>query len=177
MNTLFILLGSFMIATIITKRLYKRYELALSARIALSVMLLFTALGHVMFVKGMAMMIPDFIPYKTALVYLTGVFELVVGVSLLIPATRVYSGWLLIAFLLLVLPANIKASLEQVDYQNATFTGHGTRYLIFRIPLQFFFIGWTYLSCIRNFTLKKDSESANIRFEAPYREAYKRTAF
>jgi uncharacterized membrane protein len=69
---------------------------------------------------------------------------------LLIPKLSVVSGWILIVFFLLLLPANIYASIKHIDFQKATFDGNGLAYLWFRIPLQIFFIIWTYISAIKN---------------------------
>jgi len=111
--------------------------------------LCFTAIGHFAFTKGMSMMIPQFIPYKETFVQLTGIFEILLASGLLIPKLKVISAWTLIVFLLLMLPANIYASLNNVNYQKGTFDGNGLSYLWFRIPLQFLFIVWSYYSSIR----------------------------
>lgn len=110
----------------------------------MSVMLLFTAMGHFMYKKGMKMMLPDFIPFKTITVYLTGIFEISLAIGLFIPNLRILSGWVLIAFFIFVLPSNIYAAMKKIDYQKATFDGNGLVYLWFRIPLQILFIVWTY---------------------------------
>lgn len=149
MKPLVVLLSCFVIAVFVIKIVNKKYDFALSARIAISIMLCFTAIGHFAFTKGMSMMIPQFIPYKETFVHLTGLFEILLAIGLLIPKLKVVSGWALIVFLVLMLPANIYASLNNVNYQKGTFDGHGITYLWFRIPLQFLFIVWTYLSSIR----------------------------
>jgi uncharacterized membrane protein len=149
MKPLVVLLSSFVIAIFVIKIINKEYNFALSARIAMSVMLCFTAIGHFAFTNGMSMMIPQFIPFKTNLVYLTGLFEILLAIGLLIPKLKVISGWTLIIFLLFMLPANIYASIYNIDYQKGTFNGNGLSYLWFRIPLQFLFIAWTYFSSIR----------------------------
>tara|TARA_R110002096_G_scaffold163740_7_gene331282 strand:+ start:4061 stop:4513 length:453 start_codon:yes stop_codon:yes gene_type:complete len=131
------------------KLVYDVYNFSLSARIGLSAMLLFTALGHFLFTEGMAMMIPDFLPFKKELVYFTGLIEIMAAIGLHVPQFRLLTAWLLILFFVLIIPANIKASIEQIDYQNATFEGNGLEYLWFRIPLQILFIGWVYFSSIR----------------------------
>ena len=131
------------------KLVYDVYNFSLSARIGLSAMLLFTALGHFLFTEGMAMMIPDFLPFKKELVYFTGLIEIMAAIGLHVPQFRLLTAWLLILFFVLIIPANIKASMEQIDYQNATFEGNGLEYLWFRIPLQILFIGWVYFSSIR----------------------------
>ena len=57
----------------------------LAARIAMSAMLIFTAIGHFAFTKGMTKMLPDFIPFKIAVGYGTEVLEIAAAVGLLIP--------------------------------------------------------------------------------------------
>ena len=51
--------------------------------------------------------VPPYLPYKIELVYISGFLEIVLGVMLLIPKTRVYAGWGLIMLLIAVYPANI----------------------------------------------------------------------
>lgn len=148
MKPLFVLLGVFIACLLITKLIRGNYEIALSGRIALSAMLVFTAIGHFIFTKGMSLMMPDGIPYREEVIYFTGILELVIAVGLLLENYSVVSAWVLIVFLLLVLPANIYACFKELDYQNATFDGNGLAYLWFRIPLQLFFIAWTYFAVL-----------------------------
>jgi uncharacterized membrane protein len=84
------------------------------------------------------------VPFKKAVVYLTGVFEIIGAVGLLIPSTRFVSGILLIIFFLLLLPANIFASLKNVNLEKADYSGNRISYLWFRVPLQLLFIGWVW---------------------------------
>lgn len=149
MKPLIVLLLSFVISIFAIKIIKKEYDFALAARIAMAIMLLFTAIGHFAFTKGMSMMIPKFIPFKETFVYLTGLFEILIAIGLVITRFKDISGWALIVFLILMLPANIYASINNVNYQKGTFDGHGLCYLWFRIPLQFLFITWTYISTIR----------------------------
>ncbi|MDT0607053.1 DoxX family protein [Croceitalea rosinachiae] len=149
MKPLIVLLLSFAISILAIKIIKKEYDFALSARIAMSVMLVFTAIGHFVFTKGMTMMIPDFIPFKESFVHLTGVFEVLVAIGLLVPKFQYLSGWALIIFLILMLPANIYAAVHKVNYQTGTFDGNGLAYLWFRVPLQILFIAWTYIASVR----------------------------
>ncbi|OEJ99837.1 DoxX family protein [Roseivirga misakiensis] len=149
MKPLVVLLASFVLTIFVMKMVSNEYNFAFSARLALSIMLCFTAIGHFVYTKGMSMMIPQFIPFKTDLVYLTGVFEILLAIGLLIPKLRVISGWALIIFLVLMLPANIYASVHKIDFQKGSFDGHGISYLWFRIPLQLLFIAWAYISSIK----------------------------
>ena len=126
-----------------------KFEYATSGRIAMAIMLLFTSLGHFIFVKGMSVMVPDFVPKKELVVLATGVFEIVLGLGLLLPFHKL-TGYVLITFFILIIPANIKASTENINYQTGEFDGNGMTYLWFRVPLQLFFILWVYVSALKN---------------------------
>ena len=119
------------------------------AGIAMAVMLVFTSIGHFMYTKGMSMMLPSFIPFKTEFVYATGFIELLAAIGLMIPSIRKPVAWLLIIFLILVLPANIYAAIHGIDYQEGSNNGPGLAYLWFRVPLQLLFIFWVYFFAIR----------------------------
>lgn len=149
MKPLIILIASFVLSLLATKFIGGSWEYALSGRIAMSVMLLFTALGHFLYPKGMAMMLPGVIPLKVALVYLTGLIEIAAAIGLLVPSGVVLTGWLLIVFFVLILPANINAAVRRVDFQKGTYDGAGPAYLWFRVPLQILFILWVYFSVLR----------------------------
>lgn len=149
METLIVLLGTFTISLLIIKLITKRFEISLAGRIAMSVMLVFTAISHFVFVKGMAMMI-SFLPWPTAIVYITGIIEIIGALALLIPKTRLLAGKLLILFFIFLLPANIYAACHNINLQSADYTGKGISYLWFRIPLQLLFMTWVYFSSIRN---------------------------
>ena len=123
MKPLIVLLVVFGLAIVVFKLVSGEYNLVLSGRIAMAVMLLFTAIAHFKFNQGMAMMLPEFLPYRSVMVYFTGIVELVAAVGLLLPGFSVFTGWLLIVFFILILPANIYAALHNVDYQNGTFNG------------------------------------------------------
>lgn len=153
MKPLIVLIIVFVISLIATKVFSNTYNFALSGRIAMAIMLCFTAVGHFAFTKGMSMMIPPFVPFKTSVIYLTGVLEIVMGIGLLIPRLQVLSGWALIIFLVLMLPGNVYAAMHNVNFQKGTFDGPSLTYLWFRIPLQLLFIGWTYLSSIKSLQL------------------------
>jgi len=149
MKPLIILLTSFVIALFAIKISSHNYDMACAARIAMSLMLVFTAIGHFVYTKGMTLMIPGFIPFKKEMVYLTGVIEIAAAIGLQVPGLRVWTAWLLILFFLVLLPANINAATRHIDYQKGTVDGPGVNYLWFRVPLQVLFIVWTYFSAIK----------------------------
>jgi|SRR5450432_166105 uncharacterized membrane protein len=148
MKPLIVLLTSFVISLLTLYFIRGQYEPALSGRIAMSVMLVFTALAHFVYTKGMTMMIPDFVPVKKQVVYLSGIIEMIAAIGLLIPVFRHGTALLLILFFIILLPANIFAAIKHIDYQKGSSDGAGVNYLWFRIPLQILFILWTYFSTI-----------------------------
>ena len=146
MKPLFVLLISFVLALFAIKIWTHGYDYAFAARIAMSVMLLFTAIGHFAFPKAMMMMIPAIMPFRLALVYITGIIEIMAAIGLQIVSIKYLTGVLLIIFFILVLPANIYAAAKHINYQTGKEDGKGYGYLWFRIPLQILFIIWTWLS-------------------------------
>ncbi len=110
----------------------------------MSIMLFFTAMAHFAFNKGMAMMLPPFIPFKKVIVYVTGLIEILAGVGLLVKPYRHTTAVLLVIFFILILPANVYAAIQKVDYEKGNYSGNDLKYLWFRIPLQIFFIEWVW---------------------------------
>ncbi len=149
MKPLFVLMGSFLVTLLLLKVSKGKIDYPLAGRIAMSVMLAFTAMGHFVFTGGMAAMVPNFFPAKTGIVYLTGALEILFAIGLLIPGYKTIVGWGLILFFLLVLPANIKAAMEHVNYQTGGADGDGPGYLWFRIPFQALLIAWVFFSVIK----------------------------
>jgi len=144
MEPLVVLLVIFLLTAISTKIIRQKWMLAFAGKLAMSVMLLFTAIGHFLFPEGMAMMIPEFIPNEKELIYLTGVIEIAAAIGLLFPRSQRLTAWLLILFFIMILPANIYAAIHHVNIKMANYDGQGVNYLWFRIPLQLFFIVWVY---------------------------------
>ncbi len=143
MLPLLILLSLYLVSLLIGKWRDRPYAL-FAGLLAMSGMLLFTAMGHFLYPEGMSMMLPPVIPFRKELVLLTGLLEVAAAVALLVERYTVRVAWGLIVFFVLVLPANLYAAWQRVNYQEADFTGPGPAYLWFRVPLQVLFIGWVY---------------------------------
>jgi uncharacterized membrane protein len=142
MKPLIVLVLSFAISLLGIYLFGHTWQYIWAGNIGMSVMLLFTALGHFVFVDGMAKMLPSFLSFKKEIVRLTGLIEIAGAIGLLIPTARYATAMALIIFFILILSANILAALKNVDYQKGTNDGPGISYLWFRIPLQLFFIAW-----------------------------------
>ena len=144
MKPLIVLITVFIISFLVIYFFFPEVNYKLAGCIAMSVMLLFTGIAHFNFTKGMALMLPDFMPLKEAWVYFTGIIEIAAAVGLLIPQLKTTTSWLLILFFVLILPANIHSAIKPIDYEKGNNEGKGSSYLWFRIPLQLLFIGWVY---------------------------------
>jgi uncharacterized membrane protein len=142
MKPLIVLVLGFAISLLIIYLFDHTWQYIWAGNIGMSAMLLFTAMGHFVFINGMAKMLPSFLPFKKEIVGLTGFIEIAAAIGLLIPSARYGTAMSLIIFFILILPANILAALKNVDYQKGTQDGPGIGYLWFRIPLQIFFIAW-----------------------------------
>lgn len=149
MKPLFVLLTVFFISNLIIRQYKGDIDYYLAGKIALAATLLFTSLGHLIYTKGMVLMLPDFIPLKKEIIYVTGLLEVMGAFGLFIPSLSRLTGMLLIVFFILILPTNIYANMRHLNYETATFDGKGPGYLWFRIPFQLLLIGWTYYFALR----------------------------
>jgi uncharacterized membrane protein len=118
----------------------------LRGRVGVALVFAFTAIGHFVKTAAMAQMLPPWVPIRVSLIYLTGILELVGAVAILTPSVSRYAGVALCIFLLVILPSNVYAAFQRVD-----FGGHGAGpiYLLLRVPLQLLLIGWIYWFAIR----------------------------
>lgn len=145
MKLLTILFATFLLALLGTKIFQGSWNFLFSGNLGMAVFIIFTGLSHFKFQKGMAMMIPDFIPAKIFWVYFTGIIEIAAGVGLMIPSVREITAVLLIVFYVLVFAANINASKKKINIFKADYTGPGMNYLYKeRIPMQIILIAWTW---------------------------------
>jgi len=88
-------------------------------------------------------MMPAELPESShlALVYLSGVFEILGGLGLILPATRRLAAWGLIALFIAVFPANLNMALNQLPLGDDPVP---TWALWARLPLQLGLIAWAY---------------------------------
>ena len=83
--------------------------------------------------------VPPHLPFKLKLVYVSGFFEIIFGLMLILPSWRYYAGWGLILLLIAVYPANIYLAQTNGAAMNTfSLVAWG------RLPFQFLFIGIAY---------------------------------
>lgn len=112
---------------------------------AMSVLYILAGICHFIFTKTYLTIMPSWLPWHRALVYISGVLESVYGVLLIFPITRQLAALLIISLLMAVYPANIQMAVNYYEEQNP--------YLwlaMARLPLQFVLIYWAYLYTGKN---------------------------
>ena len=84
---------------------------------------------------------PPWVPWHLAMVYLSGLFEVLGGVGLLPKRTRAAAGWGLIALFVAVFPANLHMALNDIPLGAEPLPSW---VLWARLPFQAVFIAWAY---------------------------------
>jgi uncharacterized membrane protein len=119
--------------------------MSLTKRILLWIMAAFYIFAGVMhFVRPdyyMPMM-PPYLPWHAALVFLSGVAELVLGVAVLIPSLRNWAAWGIVLLLIAIFPANLHIALHNVAVFGAA-EGAGAMNWV-RLPFQLVLILWAW---------------------------------
>ena len=89
--------------------------------------------------------VPPVFPAPSALVYLSGLAEIAVGIGLLIPRTRRYAAWATIALLVAVFPANVYMATSGVVVEGIPGGGDPSALVRWgRLPLQAVLILWAF---------------------------------
>jgi uncharacterized membrane protein len=83
---------------------------------------------------------PPYVPAPDAMVALSGLAEAAGGAGLLVPSTRRWAGWWLVATLVAIFPANVHMALHPERYEQHVPGGRLGLYL--RLPFQLVFIAW-----------------------------------
>lgn len=83
---------------------------------------------------------PPYIPYHMELIYISGVFEIGLGLLLLPASTRIYAAWGLLALLVAIFPANIQMA---INFYQRKHPYLWVAYL--RLPLQVLLIWWAFI--------------------------------
>ncbi len=116
------------------------------SRALLSLLFVAAGLNHFRSTPLYVSIMPPYLPFPLALVYLSGLAEIAGGVGVAVPQTRRAAGWGLLMLLLAVFPANIYMATDKVvpdSYQIPTFL------LWARLPLQFVLMFWVWSATLR----------------------------
>jgi len=109
------------------------------ARLTVGPLFIFAGAMHFVIPKVYKRIMPPYIPAPGAMVYASGVAEIVGGAALLAAPTRRVGGWWLIATLIAVFPANLHMAQHPDEYPAVP---GGSAALWARLPFQGVFIAW-----------------------------------
>ena len=105
----------------------------------LSVFFVYFGIDHFINPDFYLSIMPPAFPLHAEAVYISGFFEILGGICVLIPSLRKLAGWGLIALLVSVYPSNIYMAINPESFPDISIG-----LLYFRLPLQFLFIYWAY---------------------------------
>jgi uncharacterized membrane protein len=109
--------------------------------VLLTVVMLLAGAAHFTMTATYVAIMPSYLPFPLALVYLSGVLEILLAIGLQIPATRRLAAWGLVALLIAVLPANINQAIHNLQPPGLEMS---PTMLWVRLPMQLIFIAWAY---------------------------------
>jgi uncharacterized membrane protein len=107
----------------------------------LGVAMILAGLMHFRAPGAYVRMMPAWLPAHRELVLVSGVFEVLGGLGVLIPATRTAAAWGLVALFIAVFPANLNMALKRLPLGRRPLP---VWVLWARLPLQLVFIAWAY---------------------------------
>jgi uncharacterized membrane protein len=108
----------------------------------MAVLYMFAGYNHLVNPAFYVAIMPPALPNPEWLNVISGLAEIVLGVFLLEPRTRVLAAWGLIALLIAVFPANVYVAMENVGADGPG-SGNAMANMI-RLPFQALFILWAW---------------------------------
>ena len=117
-------------------------QLRAFARVSMAVVYVVLGFNHFRDPDFYVAIMPPYLPYHLFLVYLSGVFEIVLGLLVLPERTRKLGGYGLIALLIAVFPANLHMAMSEVLIDGEPAAPRWALYL--RLPIQLVLIAWAF---------------------------------
>ena len=113
--------------------------LKLLSKYSLGLLFVLGGLYHFIHPELYLRMMPPYLPWHRFLVYLSGFFEVALGLLLLVPRYTRLAAWGLIALLVAVFPANVQMALNPQLFPELPPLA-----LWLRLPLQALLVAWAY---------------------------------
>ena len=85
---------------------------------------------------------PPYLPFHYEFIYISGFFEVIFGLMLIIPRTRKIAAYGLILLLVAVYPANIYLAFNKLPQDMIGISSFTASWI--RLPIQFIFLGIAY---------------------------------
>jgi uncharacterized membrane protein len=143
---LVLMLAPYLVFRLLSMALHRDLDAPRAASIGLTLLFIFTGVGHFVETGPMSQMLPPWVPARVLIIYLTGLLEFGIALGFLFEKYRRYTGWAAAAVLVLFFPGNIYAAINHIPMG-----GHewGPVYLLIRAPLQAIIVFWVYWFTIR----------------------------
>ncbi len=110
-------------------------------RVILAVCIVVAGVLHFLASDPFIRIVPNFLPYPAALVYISGVIEIFLGLLLLMPPVSQLAAWGLVALFIAVYPANINMAVNHIHIDGIP---DAWWFQAIRLPFQFVLIAWAY---------------------------------
>lgn len=107
----------------------------------LAVAIIIVGITHFAKPEPFVQIMPPYLPYHLELVYISGFFEILGGIGLLVPPVSRAAAWGLIALFIAVFPANINMTVNNIAIEGIP---HNQVLYWARLPLQAVLIAWAW---------------------------------
>lgn len=110
-------------------------------RVILAICIIVVGIMHFVIPDPFVKIVPDYFPAHLALVYISGFFEILGGIGILVPPVSQAAAWGLLILFIAVFPANINMAVNAIDLPNipdSAVLRWG------RLPLQAVLIAWAW---------------------------------
>jgi uncharacterized membrane protein len=110
-------------------------------RVVLASSMMTVGLLHFVRSAQFVQIVPAVLPHPLLLVYISGVFEIIGGLGLLVPRVSAAAAWGLIILFVAVFPANINQAVNSIAIEGIP---HNPTVYWLRLPLQAVLIAWAW---------------------------------
>jgi uncharacterized membrane protein len=110
-------------------------------RIILAICIIIVGIMHFAVADPFIKIVPPYLPYHRELVYISGFFEILGGIGILVPPVSQAAAWGLFILFIAVFPANINMAVNAIDLPHIP-DSSVLRWV--RLPLQAVLLAWAW---------------------------------
>ena len=118
------------------------YKIKIGSMCLMAVGMIYIGIVHFLDPDFFLKIMPPYLPWHLELVYISGFFEILLGILLLIKRYRTYAAWGLILLFLAVYPANIYLAFNEAPQKALEISPFLASWV--RLPIQFVLIALAY---------------------------------
>ena len=109
--------------------------------VLLAALMIFAGVMHFVSPGAFIRIVPGWLPAPAALVAISGASEILGGLGLLVPSTRRWAAWGLVALLVAVFPANVNMAVNHIPFGKHA----AAPWMLWaRLPLQAVLVAWAW---------------------------------